>query len=278
MACPMSSARVFIYKFIWRLTRRHWAAAARDGSVRAEPECAVHAVHADDRAADVRDHDGCRLRAAVLDPGGRQPTGSATFTSLAPGSPPCCARSPVTRAGRSRWRSPAIVLYCSMTRLRLMARLVVTGFVTACVVAAGWGVRRTVGWRGPRSSSRSRSLGYLFLRRLYERNDWDADRGAAHHVRHSRRPWARWPGWRGTGRSSAARWPSRRASTPSPSLWVDSGEKAVHNIVISLRTYEIASVDNLTPVVAIVAVHRASPCSCGGRGYPRSPGRPWPFW
>jgi hypothetical protein len=35
---------------------------------------------------------------------------------------------------------------------------------------------------------------------------------------------------------------------------VDSGEKAVHNIVISLRTYEIATVDNLTPVISILAV------------------------
>jgi hypothetical protein len=39
-----------------------------------------------------------------------------------------------------------------------------------------------------------------------------------------------------------------------PSLWVDSGEKTVHNLWISLRTYEIATLDNISVPVTIAAV------------------------
>ena len=39
-----------------------------------------------------------------------------------------------------------------------------------------------------------------------------------------------------------------------PSNWVSSGERTVHNLWISLRTYEIATVDNVTGLVTILAV------------------------
>ena len=39
-----------------------------------------------------------------------------------------------------------------------------------------------------------------------------------------------------------------------PSNWVSTGERTVHNLWISLRTYEIATVDNVTALVTILAV------------------------
>ena len=39
-----------------------------------------------------------------------------------------------------------------------------------------------------------------------------------------------------------------------PSNWVATGERTVHNLWISLRTYEIATVDNVTALVSILAV------------------------
>ena len=39
-----------------------------------------------------------------------------------------------------------------------------------------------------------------------------------------------------------------------PSNWVTTGERTVHNLWISLRTYQIATVDNVTAVVTVLAV------------------------
>ena len=39
-----------------------------------------------------------------------------------------------------------------------------------------------------------------------------------------------------------------------PSNWVTTGERTAHNLWISLRTYQIATVDNITAVVAVLGV------------------------
>jgi glycosyltransferase involved in cell wall biosynthesis/putative flippase GtrA len=46
----------------------------------------------------------------------------------------------------------------------------------------------------------------------------------------------------------------KRGPYASPSLWVSKGDKAVHHLWIALRTYQIASFDNLTPVIVVLAL------------------------
>jgi glycosyltransferase involved in cell wall biosynthesis/putative flippase GtrA len=144
-----------------------------------------------------------------------------------------------------------VVLYCSLTRLRLMARLVVTGFITASVVLAGWAFVHF----GPLALALvpAAVFGYVYLKRLYRRNDWDLTEGQliAFGILGAGGPLA-WMIWNWVIFGDPLAFQS--GPYAKPSLWVDSGEKAVHNIVIAFRTYEIATVDNLTPVVAILAV------------------------
>ncbi len=144
-----------------------------------------------------------------------------------------------------------VVLYCSLSRLSLTARLVVTGFVTASVVAAGWGVVH-FGWAALAIVAVALP-GYLFLRRHYQRNDWDSTEGQliTFGILAVMGPLA-WMAWNWAIFGSPLAFQTGQYAKPS--LWVDSGEKAVHHIVISLRTYEIATVDNLTAPVAILAV------------------------
>jgi hypothetical protein len=144
-----------------------------------------------------------------------------------------------------------VVLYCSLSGLSLMARLVVTGFITASVVAAGWGVVH-FGWVALAIVPVA-LLGYVFLRRLYQNNDWDLTEGQliTFGILGAMGPLA-WMAWNWVIFGSPLAFQTGQYAKPS--LWVDSGEKAVHNIVISLRTYEIATVDNLTTAVAILAV------------------------
>ena len=59
---------VFIYKFIWHLTYRHWAAACGTAVFALDPNVLYMQSTPMTRVADVRRHDGCRLRAAALDP------------------------------------------------------------------------------------------------------------------------------------------------------------------------------------------------------------------
>jgi hypothetical protein len=144
-----------------------------------------------------------------------------------------------------------VVLYGSLSRLSLTARLVVTSFVTAGVVAAGWGVVH-FGWAALAIVPVALA-GYLFLRRHYQRNDWDSTEGQliTFGILAVMGPLA-WMAWNWAIFGSPLAFQTGKYAKPS--LWVDSGEKAVHHIVISLRTYEIATVDNLTPAVAILAV------------------------
>ena len=96
-------------------------------------------------------------------------------------------------------------------------------------------------------------LGYVWLRRLYARNDWDMTEGQliTFGILGATGPlaWMLW-NWAIFGSPFAF----QTGAYAKPSLWVDSGEKTVHNIVISLRTYEIATVDILTSAVTILAI------------------------
>jgi hypothetical protein len=244
------AAVVLVYKFIWHLTRQRWAALAGTAVFALNPNVlymqstpmtellmfatmmgAVYGllrwIQTDD--SDQRHH--LYLIGAGL---------SALLCAL-------------TRY--EGWTLAVVltglVLYCSLARLTLAARLVVTGFVTASVVAAGWGVVH-VGALAlvivPVAL-----LGYLFLRWLYQRNDWDMTEGQliTFGILGAVGPLA-WMAWNWVIFGSPLAFQTGQYARPS--LWVDSGEKAVHNIVISLRTYEIATVDNLTPLVAILGV------------------------
>jgi hypothetical protein len=244
------AAVVLVYKFIWHLTRQRWAAVAGTAVFALNPNVlymqstpmtellmfatmmgAVYGllrwIQTDDR--DQRHH--LYLIGAGL---------SALLCAL-------------TRY--EGWTLAVVltglVLYCSLAHLTLAARLVVTGFVTASVVAAGWGVVHLGALAlviVPVAL-----LGYLFLRRLYQRNDWDMTEGQliTFGILGAVGPLA-WMAWNWVIFGSPLAFQTGQYARPS--LWVDSGEKAVHNMVISLRTYEIATVDNLTPLVAILAV------------------------
>ena len=244
------AAVVLVYKFIWHLTRQRWAALAGTAVFALNPNVlymqstpmtellmfatmmgAVYGllrwIQTDD--SDQRHH--LYLIGAGL---------SALLCAL-------------TRY--EGWTLAVVltglVLYCSLAHLTLAARLVVTGFVTASVVAAGWGVVHFGALAlviVPVAL-----LCYLFLRRLYQRNDWDMTEGQliTFAILGAVGPLA-WMAWNWVIFGSPLAFQTGQYARPS--LWVDSGEKAVHNIVISLRTYEIATVDNLTPLVAILAV------------------------
>ncbi len=242
---------VLIYKSIWRLTRRHWAAAAGTAVFALNPDVlylqstpmteslmfatmmgAVYGLLCWTQA-----DDDDRFRHLYL-------LGAGLSALL-------CA---LTRY--EGWTLAvaltAVVLYCSMTRMNMLARLVVTGFVTGIVVLAGWAAARF-------GLALSAALipvafgGYIWLRRVYRRNDWDSTEGQVitFGILAAAAPvaWMIW-NWAIFGGPFAF----QNGAYAKPSLWVDSGEKAVHNIVISLRTYEIATVDNLTPVISILAV------------------------
>lgn len=244
------AAVVLVYKFIWHLTRQRWAALAGTAVFALNPNVlymqstpmtellmfatmmgAVYGllrwIQTDD--SDQRHH--LYLIGAGL---------SALLCAL-------------TRY--EGWTLAVVltglVLYCSLAHLTRAARLVVTGFVTASVVAAGWGVVHFGALAlviVPVAL-----LGYLFLRRLYQRSDWDMTEGQliTFGILGAVGPLA-WMAWNWVIFGSPLAFQTGQYARPS--LWVDSGEKAVHNIVISLRTYEIATVDNLTPLVAILAV------------------------
>jgi hypothetical protein len=61
-----------------------------------------------------------------------------------------------------------------------------------------------------------------------------------------------WMAWNATIEGSPLAF--QTGTFAKPSNWVDSGEKASHHLWISLRTYEIATVDTVTVPVAMLAV------------------------
>ena len=204
------AAVVLVYKFIWHLTRQRWAALAGTAVFALNPNVlymqstpmtellmfatmmgAVYGllrwIQTDD--SDQRHH--LYLIGAGL---------SALLCALTRYEGWTLA---VVLAG--------LVLYCSLAHLTLAARLVVTGFVTASVLAAGWGVVHFGALAlvvVPVAL-----LGYLFLRRLYQRNDWDMTEGQliTFGILGAVGPLA-WMAWNWV--TSAARWPSRPGSTP----------------------------------------------------------------
>jgi hypothetical protein len=250
MACYVVCT-VLMYKFIWRLTRRHWAAAAGTAVFALNPNVlymqstpmtellmfatmmgAVYGLLCWTQA-----DDSDRLRHLYL-------LGAGLSALL-------CA---LTRY--EGWTLAvaltAIVLYCSMTRLGILPRLVVTGFVAGSVVLAGWAVAH-FGLAVALVLLPAVFAGYTWLRRVYRRNDWDITEGQVitFGILGAAGPiaWMIW-NWAIFGGAFAF----QNGAYAKPSLWVDSGEKAVHNVVISLRTYEIATLDNLTTVISVLAI------------------------
>jgi len=145
-----------------------------------------------------------------------------------------------------------VVLYSSLTHLAPKARLLIAGFLMGSILIGGYAIAH-FGLLLALLIVPAVLLGYAGLRRAYAQNNWDRTEGhlLAFGVLAITGPlaWMMW-NWAIFGSPFAF----QTGQYAKPSLWVSSGEKAVHSIVISLHTYEIATVDNLTPVVAIAAV------------------------
>src|SRR5690242_14425651 len=237
---------VLVYKFVWQLTRRHWAAAAGT---------AVFALNPNVLYMQGTPMTELLMFAAMMGAAYGllrwTQTGHHLYLLGAGFSALLCA---LTRY--EGWTLAvaltAVVLYGSLTRLRLAARLVITGLVTACPLLAAIGVVR-LGWVAGAVIVPAALLGYAWLRRRYHGNDWDGTEGKllTFGILGATGPLA-WMSWNWAIFGSAFAF--QNGAYAKPSLWVDSGEKAVHNIWISLRTYEIATVDNVTPLVTVLAV------------------------
>jgi hypothetical protein len=146
-----------------------------------------------------------------------------------------------------------VVLYGSLTHLTTKARLLMVLFVMAALVMSGYAIARFGLVLGAAVIGPVWLLGYVGLKRSYPSNAWDSTEGnlVAFGILAATGPliWMIW-NWAIFGSPFAF----QTGQYAKPSLWVSAGEKAVHNIVISLRTYEIATVDNLSLVITILAV------------------------
>lgn len=237
---------VLVYKFIWQLTRRHWAAAAGTAVFALNPN--VLYMQATPMTELLM---FATMMGAVYGLLRWIQTDHHLYLLGAGFSALLCA---LTRY--EGWTLAvaliAVVLYCSLTRLHVAARLVITGFVTVSLLLAALGVAR-LGWVAAAVIVPAALLGYAWLRRRYHGHDWDATEGKllTFGILGATGPLA-WMIWNWAIFGSAFAF--QNGAYAKPSLWVDSGEKAVHNIWISLRTYEIATVDNVTPLVTVLAV------------------------
>jgi hypothetical protein len=237
---------VLVYKFIWQLTRRHWAAAAGAAVFALNPN--VLYLQATPMTELLM---FATMMGAVYGLLRWIQTDHHLYLLGAGFSALLCA---LTRY--EGWTLAvaltAVVLYCSLTRLHVAPRLVITGFVTASLLLAALGVGR-LGLVAGAVIVPAALLGYAWLRGRYHDNDWDGTEGKllTFGILGAAGPlaWMIW-NWAIFGGAFAF----QNGAYAKPSLWVDSGEKAVHNIWISLRTYEIATVDNLTPLVTVLAV------------------------
>jgi hypothetical protein len=255
---------VLVYKFLWRLTGRHWAAAAG---------AAVFALNPNVLYMQATPMTELLMFATMMGAAYGllrwTQTGHHLYLLGAGFSALLCA---LTRY--EGWTLAvaltAVVLYCSLTRLHVAARLVTTGFVTASLLLAAMGVVR-LGWVAGAVIGPAGLLGYAWLRRRYHGNDWDYTEGQllTFGILGVAGPlaWMIW-NWAIFGGPLAF----QNGAYAKPSLWVDSGEKTVHNIWISLRTYEIATVDNITPLVTVLAVAGLLVYLWRFRGAPQS----WP--
>jgi hypothetical protein len=237
---------VLVYKFIWQLTRRHWAAAAGAAVFALNPN--VLYMQATPMTELLM---FATMMGAVYGLLRWIQTDHHLYLLGAGFSALLCA---LTRY--EGWTLAvaltAVVLYCSLTRLPVVTRLVITGFVTASLLLAALSVTR-LGWVAGAVIVPAALLGYAWLRRRYHGNDWDGTEGKllTFGILGAAAPlaWMIW-NWAIFGGAFAF----QNGAYAKPSLWVDSGEKAVHHVWISLRTYEIATVDNITPVVTVLAV------------------------
>ena len=237
---------VLVYKLIWQLTRRHWAAAAGTAVFALNPN--VLYMQATPMTELLM---FATMMGAVYGLLRWVQTDHHLYLLGAGFSALLCA---LTRY--EGWTLAvaltAVVLYCSLTRLQVLARLVITGFVTASLLLAALGVTR-LGWVAGAVIAPAALLGYAWLRHRYHGNDWDGTEGKllTFGILGTAGPlaWMIW-NWAIFGGAFAF----QNGAYAKPSLWVDHGEKAVHNVWISLRTYEIATVDNITLVMAVLAI------------------------
>jgi hypothetical protein len=245
MACYVTCT-VLVYKCVWQLTCRAWAAAAGAAVFALNPNVLyMQATPMTELLMFVT------MMGAVYGVLRWTQTGGHLYLLGAGLGALLCA---LTRY--EGWTLAvtltAVVLYCSLTGLPVAARLLVTGFVTASLLLAALGVAR-LGWAAGAVVVPAALLGYAWLRHRYHRNDWDSTEGQllTFGILGAAGPlaWMIW-NWAIFGGPFAF----QNGAYAKPSLWVDAGEKAVHHLWISLRTYEIATVDNLTAPVTILAV------------------------
>ncbi len=146
----------------------------------------------------------------------------------------------------------AVVMYCTLTRLGMLTRLLVTAVVAGGVVIAALVVVR-LGLVAALVIAPVLLAGYLAIRRFNARNEWHVTEGQvlAFGILGASAPLA-WMIWNWAIFGSPFEF--QNGAYAKPSNWVATGELTVHNLRISLRTYQIATVDNVTAVVAVLGV------------------------
>jgi hypothetical protein len=123
----------------------------------------------------------------------------------------------------------------------------------AGVAALACGLTRYEGWTLTAALTVAVVLGALPRLRRLSRSDWDLaeGQGIAFAILGAAAP-AGWMLWNWAIFGSPLDF--QTGEFAKPSNWVNAGEKAVHHWWIALRTYSIATVDNVTGPVVIVAL------------------------
>jgi hypothetical protein len=145
-----------------------------------------------------------------------------------------------------------VVLYCSLTRLSVITRLIVTAALGGGVVLAGLAVTR-FGIIAAVALVPALVAGYALVRKVYNRNEWHITEGQvlAFGILGATAPLA-WMAWNMAIFGNALAF--QNGVYAKPSNWVSAGELPVHHLWISFNTYLIAATDTVTTPVAVLAV------------------------
>ena len=146
----------------------------------------------------------------------------------------------------------AVVLYCSFSGLGVVRRLLFTGALAGGVVLVGYGVLHFGVAAGVVALLILIGI-YVAIRRAHSRDEWHATEGQvlAFGILGATGPLG-WMVWNLVIFGNPLAF--QDGVYAKPSNWVNSGELAAHHLWISLRTYEIATVDTATLPVAILGV------------------------
>jgi hypothetical protein len=146
----------------------------------------------------------------------------------------------------------AVVLYCSFDGLSMLRRLLFTGGLAGGVVLAGYAVLH-FGIVAGVAALPLLALIYVAIRRKHSRDEWHATEGQvlAFGILGVTGPLA-WMIWNLVIFGDPLAF--QNGVYAKPSNWVNSGEVASHHLWISLRTYEIATLDTATAPVAILGL------------------------